>query len=135
MEIKNTLIKESLTINNSNYLSNKLNIKDTNTNFSNNFEKSAILNPQKVVSTDNKIIEDIEMVEINKKLEDNEFTKNLRLNYSFDQDTGQSVIKIIDKNSEQIIKQIPSEEALQVLKNIEKFIINKQQSVFLSEKA
>lgn len=52
----------------------------------------------------------------------NDFVKSLRntLNFSIDKDTGRTVVKVIDQATDEVIKQIPSEEMLAISKAIDK---------------
>jgi len=43
------------------------------------------------------------------------------LRFSVDDDSGRVVVKVIDKNTDEVIRQIPSEEMLAVMKNISEF--------------
>ena len=60
----------------------------------------------------------------------NEFvgTLNQELNFSVDKDTGKTVVKVLDKKSGEIIRQIPPDEMLSIAKaldTIEGMIIRK----------
>lgn len=62
--------------------------------------------------------------QIKKALEDlNNFVKqvNSDVNFSIDDETGMRVIKVIDRQTKDVIRQIPSEEALEMAKAIDKF--------------
>lgn len=52
----------------------------------------------------------------------NDFVRSLRntLNFSIDKDTGRTVVKVIDQATDEVIKQIPSEEMLAISKAIDK---------------
>ena len=52
----------------------------------------------------------------------NEFVSSLNnnLNFSVDEDTGKTIVKVTDKDTNQVIKQFPSEEALAIAKAIDK---------------
>jgi len=51
----------------------------------------------------------------------NEFVKpiNNTLSFNLDQDTGQTVIKVVDLSTHEVIKQIPSEEMLAIAKALD----------------
>lgn len=51
----------------------------------------------------------------------NDFVKpiNNSLSFKLDQDTGQTVIKVIDATSQEVIRQIPSEEMLAIAKALD----------------
>ena len=57
-------------------------------------------------------------------------TVNQNLEFSVDDDTGRTVIKVIDRQTEQILRQIPSEEMLQIAKALGKLdgLLIKQQA-------
>lgn len=52
----------------------------------------------------------------------NEFvhTVNRDLKFSIDEDTGKTIIKVIDQTNDQIIRQIPSDEVLAIAKALDK---------------
>lgn len=48
-------------------------------------------------------------------------TKNASaLSFSKDEDTGKTVVKVVDKATDAVIRQIPSEEAIAIAKSIDK---------------
>ena len=62
---------------------------------------------------------------INRRLEQS--VNNLR--FSVDDDTGKVVVKVLDTATEQVIRQIPSEEALAISRSLEKLqglLLNQQ---------
>ncbi|WP_372599874.1 flagellar protein FlaG [Amphritea sp.] len=52
------------------------------------------------------------------------------LNFSVDQDRGQTIIKVIDTSSDELVRQIPSEDFLKISKHIEQM-----NNLLFSEKA
>ncbi len=54
-----------------------------------------------------------------------------QLQFSVDESTGESVIKVMDKATNEIIRQIPSEEMLQIAKALDRF----QESFLINSKA
>lgn len=52
----------------------------------------------------------------------NEFVSKLNsaLQFSIDKDTGKTVVKVVDTSTDQVIRQIPSEEALGIAKALDK---------------
>lgn len=52
----------------------------------------------------------------------NDFASNngATLNFSQDDETGKTIVKIVDKETDQLIRQIPSEEAIAISKSISK---------------
>jgi len=83
-----------------------------------------------------KAVKSLSPAEEEKKLKDaadkaNEFVKsiNQELQFSVDKDTGQTVVKVMDKQSGDVIRQIPSKEMLDLAKamdTIQGLIIRKQ---------
>lgn len=56
-----------------------------------------------------------------KKLQD--FVSSMRgdIQFSIDKDSGQTVIKVVDKNTQDVLMQLPSKEALEIAKALDKF--------------
>ncbi|MBN0986810.1 MULTISPECIES: flagellar protein FlaG [Amphritea] len=52
------------------------------------------------------------------------------LNFSVDQEGGQTIIKVIDKSNDELIRQIPSEDFIEISKHIEQM-----NNLLFSEKA
>jgi flagellar protein FlaG len=59
---------------------------------------------------------------------DNLAQKNLR--FSIDEDTGKTIIKVVDAHTDELIKQIPSEEAVEIARTLDKV-----QGLLLNDKA
>ncbi len=55
------------------------------------------------------------------------------LRFSVDKDTGQTVVKIIDSSTDDVIRQIPSEEALAIAKELGEY--TKSLGVLVTQKA
>ena len=53
------------------------------------------------------------------------------LQFSVDQDTGQSVVKVMDKSTNSVVWQFPSDQALQMAKDLEK----SQKGALVNQKA
>ncbi|MBL8497611.1 flagellar biosynthesis protein FlaG [Nitrosomonas sp. JL21] len=51
-----------------------------------------------------------------------QFTQNIaqNLKFSVDEDTGKTVVKIVDSQTQEIIRQIPSEEAISIARTLDK---------------
>lgn len=62
----------------------------------------------------------------------NEFIKPLNnsLQFNIDDDTGKTVVKVIDMSTKEIIRQFPSEEMLSIAK-----AVNKMQGLLIQQKA
>ncbi len=56
------------------------------------------------------------------------------LQFSVDKDTGETVIKVTDKTTKEVVRQIPSKEALEMAKNLDE-VLHKSQGVLLQQKA
>lgn len=56
-----------------------------------------------------------------KKLQ--EFVSSMRgdIQFSVDQDSGQTVVKVVDRNTKDVLMQLPSKEALEIAKALDKF--------------
>lgn len=52
------------------------------------------------------------------------------LNFSVDQEGGQTIIKVIDKSNDELVRQIPSEDFIEISKHIEQM-----NNLLFSEKA
>ncbi len=50
------------------------------------------------------------------------FTQNIaqNLKFSVDEDTGKTVVKIVDTQTQEVIRQIPSEEAISIARTLDK---------------
>jgi len=80
--------------------------------------------------------------DITKKLKDNEYLKetitkmledykdiydggsligNRAINFDFDDNTGDVIVKIVDKNSQEVIRQIPPEEMLRIMARLRNY--------------
>lgn len=49
---------------------------------------------------------------------DNLAQKNLR--FSIDEDTGQTIIKVVDAHTDELIRQIPSEKAVEIARSLDR---------------
>jgi flagellar protein FlaG len=73
-------------------------------------------NEEKKISSLKELTEALQ--EINEALE----PKNIALNYSVDDSTDAIVVKVIEKQTDKVIRQIPPEEVLNIRGNIQKFL-------------
>lgn len=62
----------------------------------------------------------------------NSFAKSIRpeLSFSVDEASGTQVVRLVDIDSKEVIRQIPSEEAIQIAQALDKF-----QGLFIKDKA
>lgn len=65
-----------------------------------------------------------------KHLADFVATASAEINFSIDQASGVQVVKIMDSNSQEVIRQIPSEEAIHLAQALDKL-----QGLFVKDKA
>jgi flagellar protein FlaG len=61
-----------------------------------------------------------ELSEAVKKLNESMAASAQSLEFSIDQDSKRVVVKLIDQNTKEVVRQIPSAEALQMAKSIDK---------------
>lgn len=60
-----------------------------------------------------------------------ESNQNLEFEFSMDTDTNKTVVKVVDKQTGELIRQIPSEETVAIARSIDRF----QRSLLLNQKA
>lgn len=80
------------------------------------------------VSTASNSIEDIKSAV--KKVQDFVKQSATDLSFSIDEESGERVVKVIDRSSKEVIRQIPSEEMLQIAHALDKL-----QGILLKQKA
>lgn len=56
------------------------------------------------------------------------------LQFSIDEDSKDIVVKVIDQSTKEVVRQIPSKEALQIAKSLDKSI-DKMQGLFINQTA
>ena len=58
----------------------------------------------------------------------NDYVQSLQrdLRFSLDEELGRSVVKVIDRNSDEVIRQIPNETALQLARNLKEHLQDQQ---------
>ncbi len=80
-----------------------------------------------VVQTNKKSEKELNQLakDINKLSED----KNISLVFSSDENTGKNIIKFVDLQTKEVVKQVPSEEILRITEQIDKFL-KKNSKVF-----
>jgi flagellar protein FlaG len=52
------------------------------------------------------------------------------LNFTLDKDTGNTIVKVVDRETDKVIRQIPTEEAVAIAKSL-----NKMQGLLIKEQA
>jgi flagellar protein FlaG len=57
--------------------------------------------------------------------------QNLEFEFSMDTDTKKTVVKVVDKQTGELVRQIPSEETVAIARSIDRF----QRSLLLNQKA
>jgi flagellar protein FlaG len=65
-----------------------------------------------------------------KKMNESMLGSSQSLQFSIDEDSKDIVVKVIDQNTNEVVRQIPSKEALQIAKSIDKM-----QGLFINQKA
>jgi len=95
-------------------------ISPINEKINNGENVDSVLKASKSEKELNQLAEDIN------KLSEN---KNISLIFSADKDTGKNIIKFVDQNTKETVKQVPSEEMLQITEQIDKFL-KKHSKVF-----
>ena len=50
------------------------------------------------------------------------------ITFGVDQNTNSTVVKVVDKNTNELIRQFPSEDALKLMKNLQEYLDRVQQS-------
>jgi flagellar protein FlaG len=80
-----------------------------------------------------KSVREIQKEDIKKAVDDiQKFvnTKNQDILFSIDEDLGKTVVKVVDRNTKELIRQYPSEEMLQIAKALDKIqgLLVKQQA-------
>ena len=66
-----------------------------------------------------------------KKMNDAMLGSSQSLQFSIDEDSKDIVVKVIDQNTKEVVRQIPSKEALQIAKSIDKM----QQGLLINQTA
>lgn len=55
------------------------------------------------------------------------------ITFGIDQDTDATIVKVVDKNTDELIRQLPSEDSLKLMKNIQEYLERAQQTGGLSK--
>lgn len=81
--------------------------------------------PEEKLSSEQKLANNIDLeqklLEAKDTLQEHFNVNNKKLNFSVHSDTGRMVVKIVDPESGEILKELPSEAVLKMAINIEKF--------------
>ena len=56
------------------------------------------------------------------------------IEFTIDPDDDRTIVKVVDKNTKTVLRQIPSEEALNIAKAIDKAIEQSQQGLLINQK-
>ncbi|WP_198116643.1 flagellar protein FlaG [Massilia rhizosphaerae] len=70
-----------------------------------------------------------------KKMNDAMLGSTQSLQFSIDEDSKDIVVKVIDQNTKEVVRQIPSKEALQIAKSLDKSIDKVQQGLLINQTA
>jgi len=76
-----------------------------------------------VLSTD-------ELRKISQQMQQKAASMSPELRFSVDQDSGRTVIKVTDRSTDEVVRQIPTDEALQISKDMAQF----QKGLLLNQK-
>jgi len=82
-----------------------------------------IAKKQVVLSTD-------ELRKISQQMQQKAASMSPELRFSVDQDSGRTVIKVTDRSTDEVVRQIPTDEALQISKDMAQF----QKGLLLNQK-
>jgi len=81
--------------------------------------------PEENLLSEPKLVNDVDLeqklLEAKDTLQDHFDVNNKKLNFSVHDDTGRMVVKVVDPDSGEILKELPSEAVLKMAANIEKF--------------
>jgi flagellar protein FlaG len=70
-----------------------------------------------------------------KKMNDAILGSSQSLQFSIDEDSKDIVVKVIDQSTKEVVRQIPSKEALQIAKSIDKSMDKMQQGLLIDQTA
>ena len=70
-----------------------------------------------------------------KKMNDAMLGSSQSLQFSIDEDSKDIVVKVIDQSTKEVVRQIPSKEALQIAKSIDKSMDKIQQGLLINQTA
>jgi flagellar protein FlaG len=70
-----------------------------------------------------------------KKMNDAMLGSSQSLQFSIDEDSKDIVVKVIDQSTKEVVRQIPSKEALQIAKSIDKSMDKMQQGLLIDHTA
>jgi flagellar protein FlaG len=77
------------------------------------------------------------LAQVQKAIEDinkSEHIQTQGIEFSIDPDDERTIVRVVDKNTKTVLRQIPSEEALDIAKALDK-ILEKTQGLLISQKA
>ena len=70
-----------------------------------------------------------------KKMNDAMLGSAQSLQFSIDEDSKDIVVKVIDQNTKEVLRQMPSKEALQIAKSIDKMMDKMHQGLLINQTA
>ncbi|MBD3777031.1 MAG: flagellar protein FlaG [Campylobacterales bacterium] len=79
---------------------------------------SSVVSPQLETQQETQKVNDDQLKAVNSRLE----ALGIGLTFSVDENTQSSVVKIIDKTTDEVIKQFPSEGSLKIMQNIQNYL-------------
>lgn len=84
----------------------------------NEIEQSVNVNDTDVKEAKTEEQPQVNLEEVAQKLQDFVGALNVSLQFSVDEESGRDVIKVMDKDSGEVVRQFPSEEVLEVIKSL-----------------
>lgn len=86
--------------------------------------ESSVVSPHEQTQQETEKVIQNQVEELNSKLDQ----IGLGLTFSVDENTKSSVVKVIDKTTDEVIKQYPNEDSLKMMKNIQDYLNTVQKS-------
>jgi len=79
---------------------------------------SSVVSPQLKAQQETQKVNEQQLSTVNSRLEE----LGIGLTFTVDENTQSSVVKIIDKTTDEVIKQFPSEGSLKIMQNIQNYL-------------
>jgi len=86
--------------------------------------EASVVSPNLKAQQETKEVMQKQVEQVNSKLEQ----LGLGVMFSVDENTQSSVVKVIDKTTDEVIKQYPNEDSLKMMKNIQNYLDSVQHS-------
>lgn len=86
--------------------------------FGTNFAQVTSADPTNAAQTENNAAQlEVAVAQINEYVQNNQRT----LEFSVDEESGRDVVRVLDRQTDEVIRQIPSEEVLAIARNIDEY--------------